>query len=197
MRRIDTLFRFADEIDRTIWNGVAFSNDNEYIIGGACVFMVFHKTHNTPGSGHKAAHYIYIWDTTSGTLIKVVEGPRNPLHDIVWHPTKPHMASIDSHGQILTWTTNNKQRWAAFAPGFEELEANIQYKEREDEFDIYVDQDNKVVKGVEDESVVDVDSVTAVNKMRIPAYLQGYHDVDDDPNFFPSQPDLSDVEDTE
>ena len=34
MSGIDPLFRFADEIDRTIWNGVAFSNDNEYVIGG-------------------------------------------------------------------------------------------------------------------------------------------------------------------
>ncbi|TIB42628.1 hypothetical protein E3P86_00303 [Wallemia ichthyophaga] len=179
LRQITTLFRFADEIDRTIWNGVTFSNDNEYIIGG---------------SGHKAGHYIYIWDTTSGTLIKVVEGPRSPLHDVIWHPTKPHMASIDSHGQILTWTTNNKQRWAAFAPGFEELETNIEYKEKEDEFDIYVDQDNKVVKGVEDERAVDVDGVNEGGERKVPEYLHGYVDIDDDYNFFPSQPDLSDVE---
>ncbi|TIA89110.1 hypothetical protein E3P99_02223 [Wallemia hederae] len=182
MNGIEPLFRFADEIDRTIWNGVAFSNDNEYVIGG---------------SGHKASHYIYIWDTTSGTLLKVVEGPRNPLHDVIWHPTKPHMASIDSQGQILTWTTNNKQRWAAFAPGFEELEANIAYKEREDEFDIYVDQDNNVVKGVENVSLVDIDTAKALQKVSPPPYLLGHVDVDDDENFFPSQPDLSDVEDIE
>ena len=107
------------------------------------------------------------------------------------------MASIDSHGQILTWTTNNKQRWAAFAPGFEELEANIAYKEREDEFDIYVDQDNNVVKGVENVSAVDIDTAKALQKVSPPPYLDGHVDVDDDENFFPSQPDLSDVEDIE
>lgn len=155
------------------------------------------QRYKIPGSGHKAGHYIYIWDTTSGTLIKVVEGPRSPLHDVIWHPTKPHMASIDSHGQILTWTTNNKQRWAAFAPGFEELETNIEYKEKEDEFDIYVDQDNKVVKGVEDERAVDVDGVNEGGERKVPEYLHGYVDIDDDYNFFPSQPDLSDVEQVE
>lgn len=32
---IQPVFRFVDEIDKTQWNAVCFSNDNEYIIGGA------------------------------------------------------------------------------------------------------------------------------------------------------------------
>ncbi|EIM21592.1 WD40 repeat-like protein [Wallemia mellicola CBS 633.66] len=184
---VQPVFRFVDEIDKTQWNAVCFSNDNEYIIGG---------------SGHKATHYIYIWESTSGALIKVVEGPRDPLHDVIWHPSKPNMASIDSHGQILTWTTNNKQRWAAFAPGFEELEANIQYKEKEDEFDIYVDQDNKPVKEPLEEGLIDIDTIPEefrVQEVVTPEFIETHFkdEEDNDINFFPSPPDLSDVEDEE
>lgn len=34
------------------------------------------------------------------------------------------------------WQTSSPDNWAAFAPGFEELEENVEYDEREDEFDI-------------------------------------------------------------
>lgn len=31
------------------------------------------------GAGHKQAHNIFIWDRDGGTLIKVLEGPKEPL----------------------------------------------------------------------------------------------------------------------
>ncbi len=34
------------------------------------------------------------------------------------------------------WQTSSPDNWAAFAPGFEELEENVEYDEHEDEFDI-------------------------------------------------------------
>ena len=34
------------------------------------------------------------------------------------------------------WIVTPKENWSAFAPGFEELEDNIEYEEREDEYDI-------------------------------------------------------------
>jgi len=53
-----------------------------------------------------------------------------------WHPTRPVIASIATSGDIHIWHTSSPDNWAAFAPGFEELEENIEYDEREDEFDI-------------------------------------------------------------
>lgn len=53
-----------------------------------------------------------------------------------WHPTKPIIASATSAGTINIWQTAVIDNWSAFAPGFEELEENREYEEKEDEFDI-------------------------------------------------------------
>jgi len=39
-------------------------------------------------------------------------------------------------GLIHTWVTPIVENWAAYAPGFEELDENREYEEKEDEFDI-------------------------------------------------------------
>jgi COMPASS component SWD1 len=43
---------------------------------------------------------------------------------------------VATSGSIHLWTRTYPDNWAAFAPGFEELEENVEYDEREDEFDI-------------------------------------------------------------
>ena len=59
--------RFQDLVNRTPWNAVKFSNDAEYVVGGA---------------GHKAAHQIYVWDRANGSLAKILEGPKDCLDDL-------------------------------------------------------------------------------------------------------------------
>jgi COMPASS component SWD1 len=34
------------------------------------------------GSAHKAEHNIYIWDKNMGNLVKILEGPKEPLDDL-------------------------------------------------------------------------------------------------------------------
>jgi hypothetical protein len=129
-------------VGRTTWNGCGFSKDGEYVIGGA---------------GHKAAHNVYIWDKSTGALTKILEGPKDPLEDLdvretpfsvrcrkdidvhsqsQWHPIRPVIASVSNLGLIHVWVTGVTENWSAYAPGFEELDENIEYFEREDEFDI-------------------------------------------------------------
>ena len=58
------------------------------------------------------------------------------LSDIQWHPKEPAIASITHSGNILLWHSPTPERWGAFAGGFEEVDENVMYEEREDEFDI-------------------------------------------------------------
>lgn len=53
-----------------------------------------------------------------------------------WHPTRSLLASTTNMGNILIWHHPNPERWGAFAGGFEEVDENVEYEEREDEFDI-------------------------------------------------------------
>ena len=46
------------------------------------------------------------------------------------------IASTTSQGTVLVWHYPNPERWGAFAGGFEEVDENVVYEEREDEFDI-------------------------------------------------------------
>lgn len=57
-----------------------------------------------------------------------------------WHPNKAMIASTTNQGTILIWHYPMPERWGAFAGGFEEVDENVKYEEREDEFDIVGDR---------------------------------------------------------
>lgn len=80
-----------------------------------------------------------------------------------WHPVRPIIASISS-GVVSIWAQNQVENWSAFAPDFKELDENVEYDERESEFDI-TDEDKEVESQIEkqiDEVEVDVTSVEPV-----------------------------------
>lgn len=133
--------RFQDLVNRTPWHGVGFSGDGEYVFGGAT---------------HKAAHNIYIWDRGAGVLDKILQGPRDSLVDADWHPSRPMLASVSHTGAINIWFNPPTEIWSAYAPGFEELEENVVYEEREDEFDLEDDEEMSRRKQDEEEAHVDI-----------------------------------------
>jgi len=90
----------------------------------------------------------------------MLEGPKDELVDLAWHPVRPVVASVSTQAHIYIWATNYQENWSAFAPDFKELEENIEYEEREDEFDIIMEEEAKRLQEGED---IEVD-VTTVDK---------------------------------
>lgn len=116
-----TLFRdFQDSITRVQWKAPCFSGDGEWVVGG---------------SANKGEHKIYIWDR-AGHLVKILEGPKEALIDLAWHPVHPIVVSVSLAGLVYIWAKDYTENWSAFAPDFKELEENEEYVEREDEFDL-------------------------------------------------------------
>ncbi|BEJ15053.1 hypothetical protein CspHIS471_0408200 [Cutaneotrichosporon sp. HIS471] len=133
------IHRFQDLVNRTAWHAVGFSGDGEYVFGGA---------------GHKMSHNVFVWDREAGALVKVLEGPKESLMDADWHPTRPIIATVENSGDVHIWQTSSPDNWAAFAPGFEELEENVEYDEHEDEFDIEDEDDAaRKMNEAEDEDI--------------------------------------------
>ncbi|KAI8361605.1 WD40-repeat-containing domain protein [Mortierella sp. GBAus27b] len=144
----ELLHKFQDLVDRIQWNQCCLSSDADYVIGG---------------SGHQTKHNIYIWDKIGGNLVKILEGPKEPLEDIAWHPIRPIVASVSSYGTIHIWATNYQENWSAFAPDFKELEENIDYEEREDEFDIVPEEEASKRKHEDEDVLLDVTTIEKVN----------------------------------
>ncbi|AAS53366.1 AFL006Cp [Eremothecium gossypii ATCC 10895] len=114
--------KYQDVINKLQWNSVAFSNHaGEYLVASA------------HGS---SAHDLYVWETASGTLVRVLEGPEEELLDIDWNYYNMSIASngLES-GNVYVWSIVIPPKWSALAPDFEEVEENIEYREKEDEFD--------------------------------------------------------------
>ena len=118
---IEVEHKFQDVVNRLSWNHVAFSAHGEYV--AASTFM---------------NHDVYVWERRHGSLVKILEGPKEELGVIEWHPARALVAAcgLDS-GRIYFWSLVTPQRWSALAPDFAEVEENVEYAEREDEFDVH------------------------------------------------------------
>ena len=142
-----TLYReFMDQVNRTQWRKCMFSADmtGNYVVGA---------------TAEKGEHAIHIWNRDNGQLTLKLDGPKETIWDLVWHPSRTILASCGSSGKVLIWAKHYAENYSAFAPNFKELEENEEYMEREDEFDL-VDPQSAVKKKLEEEEAVEVDITT-------------------------------------
>ncbi|KAL8931677.1 MAG: hypothetical protein Q9216_007115, partial [Gyalolechia sp. 2 TL-2023] len=130
--------RFQDVINRLSWNHVAFSSTGDYVAASAVM-----------------NHDIYVWERGKGSLEMILKDPGEELGVVEWHPHRPFVAACGLEtGRIHFWTIITPQRWSALAPDFAEVEENVEYVEREDEFDIHpIEEIHKRRLDLEDEAV--------------------------------------------
>ncbi|KAJ8901633.1 hypothetical protein NDN08_003841 [Rhodosorus marinus] len=112
---------FNDVVNRSQWRCAIFSGQGDHILGGST------------GAEHK----LHIWRLVDGQLDKTLDGPKEGIGGLLWHPKRPVAVSLGvSYGGIYIWMKSQAQNWAAFAPNFKEIDENKDYDEKEDEFDI-------------------------------------------------------------
>lgn len=130
--------KFQDVVNRLSWNHVTFSATGEYVAA---------STYNN--------HELYIWERNHGSLVRMLEGPKEEQGVIEWHPHRALLAACGLEtGRIYIWSVTTPQRWSALAPDFVEVEENVEYIEKEDEFDIHPQEEiNKRRLDREDEDI--------------------------------------------
>ncbi|CRG89298.1 Set1 complex component swd1 [Talaromyces islandicus] len=119
--KLEVEHKFQDVVNKLSWNYVSFSSTGEFVM--ASTYM------NSD---------VYIWERSHGSLVKILEGPREEMGVVEWHPSRPMILSCGlESGSIYMWSIVTPQKWSALAPDFAEVEENVLYVEREDEYDIH------------------------------------------------------------
>ena len=169
--------KLQDLVNKTTWKKCCFSGDGEYICAGSA-----------------RQHALYIWEKSVGNLVKILHGTKGELLlDVVWHPVRPIIASISS-GLVSIWAQNQVENWSAFAPDFKELDENVEYEERESEFDID-DEDKSVDLSAECKHDEDLE-VDVVSTEPIAAFCSSDEENEDGTlQFLPMAPEVEDPED--
>jgi WD40 repeat protein len=114
---------FQDVVNKVKFASCDFSGDGEYLVG------------LSNGGGTSLKKYaLSVWNTRTGTLIDQLTGSSVLAYAVAWHPTRAWIAVAASDGLVDVWGL--RLPWTAFAPDFQALQKNIEYVEREDEFDV-------------------------------------------------------------
>ncbi|KAG2433509.1 hypothetical protein HYH02_012627 [Chlamydomonas schloesseri] len=111
---------FQNAVERTPWRTAAFSADSEHVVGATAA---------------KSQLLLYIWNRPLGNMERILEGPKEGVMQLAWHPLRSLLLSCAGTGRIYIWAKVHAENWSAFAPDFKELDENTEYVEREDEFD--------------------------------------------------------------
>jgi hypothetical protein len=111
---------FQDVVTKVKFASCDLSGDGEYLVGGA--------------NGADNKYELHIWNTSTGALMDKLTGSSTILYSVAWHPTRSFLAVACADGLIDVW--GPRINWTAFAPDFQALPMNVEYIEREDEFDL-------------------------------------------------------------
>ena len=116
---VEAASQLQDVVNRVRFSSCDFSGDGEYLVGGV--------------NGNDNRYELYIWSTATGMLVDTLRGVAIQLYAVAWHPNRALLAAATSDGLVDIW--GPRINWTAFAPDFQALPRNVEYVEREDEFD--------------------------------------------------------------
>merc|ERR1719454_1258041 len=164
---IEPVQKVQDLVNRTLWKVCTFSGDGDYICERTA---------------------------TQQTILKILEGTRGEqLLDIVWHPVRPIICSVSS-GVISIWSKNQVENWSAFAPDFTELDENVEYSEKESEFD-EEDEDKSLPPNEDGEQGTDELDIDVETIKKIDAFYSSDEEQESaDFLFLPITPEVDDPE---
>ena len=139
--------KFQDLVNRLSWNHATFS----------------HSSANGSADYITASTYmrkdIYIWELSTNSLVRILENREEPAI-IEWHPSRPLLAvTCVESGSIQIWGIEPQQKWSALAPDFAEVEENVEYVEREDEFDEFPAEEHRKRRLDREDEAVDIMTV--------------------------------------
>lgn len=157
-QQLEPIQKLQDLVNRTTWKKCCFSGGlySDYVCAGSA-----------------RANAVYIWDRNMGSLVKILAGAKGEsITDVLWHPIRPVVAVI-VNGVLSIWTQPQVENWSAFAPDFKELEENIEYEERESEFD-ELDEDRTPTRVDPDESIEEETVIDVVTPHTIDIFLSRY-----------------------
>lgn len=132
---------FKDRVSELKYTCCVFDRNDEHLIFS---------------SNTKKVCKLIIYEIDRDDVKQELEGPSEPVNHIIFHPDHPVIYTAGSPS-IRVWTPTYQQSWAMYTPGFEHLEMNVDYEEKEDEFDI----DDSIHMDIVD-PVWDVDVLTPV-----------------------------------
>lgn len=120
---------------RLQWGAAAYPWDGEFVYGAT--------------SG--AAHEIHVWERETGELKCVLEGPAESkgIIQLAAHPVRDLGIALGVNGNLYVWARKYKEDWSAFDPKFETLMENVEYVEKEDEFDVKPKEETKPKQAME------------------------------------------------
>lgn len=153
-------FKLQDVVEKFIWKSAGFSQH-----------MSFDATFIYAAASAKGRHVVNIWESSTGNVIHRLEGPQEEVNLALWSPIKPQLYTVGKQtGKIYVWGPQFPQKWAALVPNIEAIETNIEYIEREDEFDLPVEEEIRASRERDEATELDLASFAPPKQDRITRY---------------------------
>lgn len=86
-------------------------------------------------SNKKQQCKLVIYEIDATEVKQELDGPSDPVNFILFHPQQPVIYTAGTPS-IRMWAPTYENSWEQFMPGFFNVTNNVEYQEKEDEFDI-------------------------------------------------------------